>query len=269
MSRKLTGRFDVQSVVPVDPTHWTIGGSYFDETGTFGPGDVAIGHRMYAYSSLDNTLRYRISSISVASNPMTFVVEWDDAGTEIEPPTGIAAITEVSATKLLPDEPSFSQQLLDEPLVAGIRSQMNRTLVEGISGGGGSSNVKQMVAGAALSSGKPISKRPDGKIIQTDSDGADARNYVGFSLQSAAADGDLVNVQLVGANIAGALTGLGFASGSQIFLDEVSGGLTDDPGTFTGANDVILKVGIADCAAGTASGTATDLIMFSEEVARD
>jgi hypothetical protein len=39
-------------------------------------------------------------------------------------------------------------------------------------------------------------------------------------------------------------------------------------GSLTGDDDSIIKVGIADCAAGTASGTATDLIVFPEVILR-
>lgn len=269
MSRKLTGRFEITSVIGIDPTHWTILALFFDETGAFGPSDVAVGQRVFVYSSQDNTLRYKVSAVnSNSSNPVSVVLAWDDSGTAIEPPSGIGAITTVSSTLLLPEEPSFTQQLLDEPLVSGIRSQMTRSQLDTLSPAtGGAANTKTMIAFGAVSAGKPASKMSNGKATLSDSDGVDDQTFVGIFLTSGA-DGAAVSVQLVGANIAGALTGLGFTSGSDIYMSETAGGYTDDISTFTGNNDSILRIGIADCAAGAASAVATDLIMFPEVIAR-
>jgi hypothetical protein len=80
--------------------------------------------------------------------------------------------------------------------------------------------------------------------------------------------GDIKIVQLVGQNVAGALTtSSGFAPGDELYLNE-GGGYTNDPGTFTGENDSIIKIGIADCAEGAASETVTDLILFPQVIAR-
>lgn len=137
--------------------------------------------------------------------------------------------------------------------------------------GGGNSPVtssssdfftKQMIAGGAIAANRPISKRSDGKVIDADSDGVDAQNFIGYSLQSAAGDGSPLNTLLAGPNLAGALVGLGFMTGEVIYLSE-SGGYTNDINSFTGANDTIVRVGVADCAASVASGTAVDLIGFT------
>lgn len=263
MPRKLTGRFDIQSVVPIDSTNWTITGSFFDETGTFGPSDIVANFRLYAYSSLDNTLRYRITNVFDVTNPMGFDVQWDDVGSPIEPPTGIGAITEVSLTKLLPEEPSFSQQLLDEPLVSGIRAQMNRTLLENFSGGGGGQATKDMVAGMAIAANKPVAKRNDGKIVLAGTSGADNKSVIGFSLASAAGDGSIISVLLIGSNLSGALIGSGIAVGASVYLSE-TGGYVDTVAGFAGSDDQIFKLGIADCGDGLASNIATDLIVFPE-----
>jgi hypothetical protein len=127
--------------------------------------------------------------------------------------------------------------------------------------------VKQMVAGAAFSLGQPVSKRNDGKIVRGGSDGATSQNFVGFSLQSSTADGDLINVLLASQNLVGVLTGLGFNTGDEIYLNE-SGGYTNTVAGFTGNNDSVVKLGIADCGAGVASTTATDLIIFVEVIYR-
>lgn len=123
--------------------------------------------------------------------------------------------------------------------------------------------LKDMIAGAAIAVGRPISKRPDGKVIEGDSDGVNAQTFIGTSQGSAASDGDPITILLAGANLAGVLTGLGFTTGDIIYLAE-SGGYTNDGNSFTGDDDTITKVGIADCGAGLASGTATDLIAISE-----
>ena len=133
--------------------------------------------------------------------------------------------------------------------------------------GGTSLFIKQMQAASAITLNHPVSKKPNGKIEEADSDAPEGQNIIGFALSAAAADGDLINVLCVGANITNGIFGLGFTPGDEIFLGE-SGGYTDDVTTFTGNDDSIIKVGIADCATGAASATATDLIIFPEVVAR-
>ena len=125
--------------------------------------------------------------------------------------------------------------------------------------------TKQMQAYAAIPINSPVSKRPDGYIEVADASGADGMDLIGWNTQAALANGDLINVLLVGANIAGAITGLGFAVGDEIYVS-ASGGYTNDPSTLTNT-DAIIKVGVADCAAGVASATATDLVCFPDVVA--
>lgn len=127
--------------------------------------------------------------------------------------------------------------------------------------------IKQMEASGAISAKVPVAKLPTGKIVAADSDAAGGQEVIGFALSATLADGDLVMVVLVGANLEGALTGLGYAPGDEIFLSE-TGGYTNDPNSFTGNDDSIIRVGIADCAAGVASATVVDLIAFAEVIAR-
>jgi hypothetical protein len=133
----------------------------------------------------------------------------------------------------------------------------------------GSTNIfiKQMQADGAIAINRPVSKLANGRVIAADSDLASGQDYCGFALQAAAAPGDLINVLCVGAVLANAVFGLGYAPGDEIYLAE-TGGFTNDPNSFTGGDDSIIKVGIADCAAGVASGVAVDLIVFSEVIAR-
>jgi len=123
--------------------------------------------------------------------------------------------------------------------------------------------VMENLSGIAIPAGKPVSKIPDGSIAAADSDGAvTSQIYCGISLD-AINTGSTGRILLVGPNVVGALNSLNFTPGQDIFLSE-SGGYTNNAGAFVGNNDSIIKVGIADCAAGSASGTATDLIMFPD-----
>jgi len=138
----------------------------------------------------------------------------------------------------------------------------------GVIGAVSASNIfiKQMQSSAIIPINTPVAKLADGKIVIADADGVNAQVYIGVTMGAAVVNG-LVAVLLVGANIAGALTGLGFTPGQEIFLGE-NGGFTNDTSTFTGDNDSIIRVGIADCASGIASAAVTDLIAFTEVVAR-
>lgn len=123
--------------------------------------------------------------------------------------------------------------------------------------------IKSMIAGGAFVAGRPLSKRPDGKVVDADSDGIDTQNFIGYSRDISGGDGSTVSVLLAGANLIGVLTGLGFTTGDIIYLSE-TGGYTNDPGSFTGDDDTIVKLGIADSANGVASATAVDLIAITD-----
>lgn len=127
--------------------------------------------------------------------------------------------------------------------------------------------IKEMQADGAILLHRPVSKKSNGRIVQADSDGINAQTFVGYALAAATGAGDQISVLCAGANLAGALTGLGFTPGDEIFLSETSS-YTNDPASFTGGNDSIIRVGIADCAGGVASAVATDLIVFAEVIAR-
>lgn len=130
------------------------------------------------------------------------------------------------------------------------------------------SNVKRMVAGEAFDAGVPLSKRPDGRVVQADSDGTDRQNFCGTAKEASLGVDDEVKVTLIGPNVAGALSSYSFTPGEEIFMGESPGVYVNTVAAFSGENDSIFRLGIADCSEGVASGTATDLILFPEVIAR-
>jgi hypothetical protein len=132
---------------------------------------------------------------------------------------------------------------------------------------GGNMFIKQMQTGGLFPINAPVSKQANGTIILADSDAVGAQEPVGFSTVASTGIGQLINVLTVGANIAGAVTGMGFLPGDEIFVSE-TGGFTNNTATFTGLNDSYIRLGIADCAAGIASSVATDLIVSTQILLR-
>lgn len=115
--------------------------------------------------------------------------------------------------------------------------------------------------------GVPVSKTADGKIIPADSDAVGAQEPIGISMVAFPAFGDVGVIHLFAPNVTGVLTGMGFLPGQEIFLGE-TGGYTNNPNSFTGDNDSIIRIGIADCSSGTASAVATDLIINTQVILR-
>ena len=124
--------------------------------------------------------------------------------------------------------------------------------------------IKQMQAAAPIPNRATVSKRPDGKIEIADADNANGQQVIGVALSAATAVDELINVLLVGANLTGALTGLGFTPGDEVYISN-TGGYTNDPNTIANP-DLLIKIGIADNAAGVANATVVDLILFPEVV---
>jgi len=110
-----------------------------------------------------------------------------------------------------------------------------------------------------LTAGKPASLYADGKLYKADSDSAQGQRSVGILLDTIApaAQGHIL---LFGYNLPGVLTGLGFSPGDEVYISE-TGTYVNNSSGFTGGDDTIARIGWADCADATASGTATDLIM--------
>jgi len=138
----------------------------------------------------------------------------------------------------------------------------------GVGGGGGGgtdtimTKVMQNLSGLTIPINSPVAKKPNGSIILADADAVASMKVIGVAL-TAIADNAQAGVSLIGANAAGVLTGLGYAPGDDVYLSK-TGGYTNNVNTFNPLTDVIVRLGYADCAAGAASATATDLIMFAE-----
>lgn len=127
--------------------------------------------------------------------------------------------------------------------------------------------IKQMQVDAPIAIRMPFSKLASGKIVLADSDAVGGQKFCGYTLGAATEADQLINVLCVGANLTGAILGLGFTPGDDVYLSE-DGGYTNNINALTGDNDSIIKVGVADCSAGLASTVADDLIAFPEILLR-
>lgn len=117
--------------------------------------------------------------------------------------------------------------------------------------------------GSAISAYKRVALIPGGSIVLADSDNPSAMKDIGIAIE-AINPGEYGRVLLNGANAAGALTGLGFTTGENVYLSKTPGMLTNTTVGFDPNVDTIMRVGTADCATNTASSAATDLIMTVE-----
>ena len=122
--KPLSGRFSISSVTEVSSGVYTLVGSFIDLSGLYGPSDVAVGQRVYVYDNNAGAIRYEITVVnSNSSNPINIRVVWDSAGTAIEPGAADGVILAVTDNLLLPEQPSFTQQNIEELLTAGIMAE--------------------------------------------------------------------------------------------------------------------------------------------------
>lgn len=129
--------------------------------------------------------------------------------------------------------------------------------------------IKVMVSAhsAIIPAGKPVAQTASG-ILPADTDAVLNKKYIGITMESIAIGG-MGRVLLAGSkNVPGVLTGLGFAPGDDIYVGETPGTYTNDISAFSGFDDDIIRIGIADSAEGTASAMATDLILMTDVVSR-
>lgn len=148
----------------------------------------------------------------------------------------------------------FKKIIVDEVDIKGVPGQTK--------------NIKTMINNTleTILAGTPVSKSSTGSIVPSASDTLQGQRFIGITLDPISV-GQQGRVHLVGSSIPNILSAYGFATGDEVFIDEYNG-YTNDVSVFTGKNDSIIKVGVADCPEGSASAVATDLIMFVEVISR-
>ena len=119
--------------------------------------------------------------------------------------------------------------------------------------------LKQNLSGETIPQGRPVALMADGSIAIADSDVPGVSEFIGVALEEIAHNAQ-GRVLLIGPNVPGALTGLGFAPKDPIFLSETRT-YVNSLSSFSGGNDRYIRLGFADCPPGAASSTATDLIL--------
>lgn len=133
----------------------------------------------------------------------------------------------------------------------------------------GSLFMKQMQSGLVgfIPAKTPVSKLSNGKITPATANQIANQEFIGITIDSFAGLDSLGTVLLVGPNASGAITGLGFAPGEDVYVSP-TGGYTNDSNTLTAELNSFIRVGKADCGAGTASAIATDLVLFPQVMAK-
>lgn len=126
--------------------------------------------------------------------------------------------------------------------------------------------VKKMknVTGSTIAINTPIAKLPDGSIAPADADGVGTQEVIGVAIE-AILDTNFGLVHLIGPNVAGVLTSLGFAPGDEVYLSDTAG-YTNTPATLDAETESVVKLGVADCASNIMSAVATDLIFAAEVI---
>lgn len=119
-------------------------------------------------------------------------------------------------------------------------------------------------AGTTIAAGYPVSLYSDGQIYPGMALGAPNVTSYGIALQAIApaAQG---KVLLFGLAVPGVLTGLGFSPGDTVYISE-TGTYTNGSTGLGDTGDVIARIGWADCADATVSGTAVDLVLNYEKI---
>lgn len=122
------------------------------------------------------------------------------------------------------------------------------------------------MTGITIPAMTPISRSGDGSIVPADSDAAQGQRPIGVTME-AIAHNSFGLIGLVGKNITDALTSYSFTPGQDLYVSE-TGGYTSDGNAFSGNNDSLILIGIADCADSDASSTAPDLILLRQILVR-
>lgn len=272
------GVFNITSTIQVTPSVETydVQGEFFDGSGLFDGTMFQVGDVIFD-ASLLGIFKWKIIQInSQDAASLDVRVSYDDEGSHPVPDVGPAAgsgaicgtaetgIAKVAQIPALSINEGFG---MTEVLYTAIQNSNDRgtdIAAANISGGGPTSLEKEMENGhgSTISAGTPISKLSNGKIVPADSDAANGQKFCGITKESIPTSGTGL-VFLPGPNIVGAVSGLGFAPGDKVYLGE-DGGYVNSVTGFSGDNDSIWKIGMADCAEGSASTQASDLILMTE-----
>lgn len=271
-----SARFTPNSSATISSTVFDVAASVFDGTGVFSGLDVAVNDVVYidAFPSISapNTIaRFKVTQInSQGPSSVNVRLTWDDSGTVVDPGecTGTQGfISRATVTDRFAFHAAPTLHSIPDYVIQYSRNKELVSTIEGnLGGGGGGTSLSKVMqnSGTTIAAGKPVGKKPDGTIVLADSDGVNTQNFCGITSASMAPSATGI-ILIPGQNIAGAITGLGFAPGDSVFLNE-SGGYSNTTSGFSGDNDTIWKIGMADCASGLASPTATDIIIMTEKL---
>lgn len=155
----------------------------------------------------------------------------------------------------------------NQPTIKGTNSSSEAIQTAG-SATGMNYFLKVMLAFGPIAANRPLSKGADGYVRDAEANAAaNDQTFCGYSTNPSVNQGDPITVILPGPNLGNALVGLNFKTGDEIYLSDATG-YTNDSSTLSASIDSIIKLGVADCGAGTASSIATDLIGFTSVIAR-
>lgn len=123
------------------------------------------------------------------------------------------------------------------------------------------------MSGETIPANRPVSRVSDGSIVPADSDAAQGQRPIGVTMEEIPHEA-FGMVGLVGRNLAGALGGLEFSPGQDLYVSEDGSGYTADPDHFTENDDSLILIGIADCADNETGTAAPDLILLRQILVR-
>jgi len=289
MSKAFSARFNILGAGATgQPDEFDVFGTVVDQSlDGFSVADVQVDDLIFDENILNGQhTRYKVTSIvatgsgafgGAGPNSIHCIAVFDDDGSA--PVSGPAASSGAickSSDLGIAEVPPFTIQGISEALQCRMRNidmrkVVDPSIVDAGSGGSGGTPTspfeKNMLnnTGSGIVAGTPVAKKPDGGIVPSKSDDATAKNYIGIT-KEAIANNAYGAVLMAWPNAVGVLNGLGFSTGANVYMSEVSGEFANAPGDFNDNNDRLVKVGIADCASDSASATATDLIMFTQVI---
>lgn len=125
--------------------------------------------------------------------------------------------------------------------------------------------IKSVITGAAFANKTTVARDSvTGKVVAADAD-VNAATNIGYAMSASSGPNQTISIFLIGPNLSDHLLGLGFNTGDRVYLDKNAGQLVKDISGFI-SSDAIVFLGIADCANGVASTTATDLISTKQDL---